>query len=289
VARGLDHIVHAVRDLDAAADFYRRLGFTVGPRNRHPWGTHNHIVQLPGFFIEILTFAEPDKLGGDGFSLNFGGRNRDFLKSREGLSFVILESKDVEADARAFEKAGIAASQALSFTREGKRPDGTPVTVGFSLAFARDAMSPLANFAVCRQHNPDLFWNTTLQKHANGAVGIAGAVLAAENPTDHHIFLSAFVGERDIHSSSSGVSVMTPRGAIQIFDPTAFRDRYGVTLQAHGEGASIAAIRVAVADPITLRKTLRDGGIAVIERGLLSVVAPQDAFGATLIFEGVSH
>jgi catechol 2,3-dioxygenase-like lactoylglutathione lyase family enzyme len=67
--RGLDHIVHAVRDLDAAADLYRRLGFTVGSRNRHPWGTHNCIVQLPGFFIELLTLAEPDKLGSDGFSI----------------------------------------------------------------------------------------------------------------------------------------------------------------------------------------------------------------------------
>ena len=70
--RGLDHIVHAVRNLDAAADLYRRLGFTVGARNRHPWGTHNHIVQFPGFFIELLTLAEPDKLGSDGFSTLFG-------------------------------------------------------------------------------------------------------------------------------------------------------------------------------------------------------------------------
>lgn len=288
MARGLDHIVHAVRDLDAAADFYRRLGFTVGARNRHPWGTHNHLVQFPGFFLEILTVAEPDKLGADGFSVNFGARNRDFLKSREGLSFVILESTDTEAEARAFAKAGIAASGVLSFTREGKRPDGTPVTVGFSLAFARDALSPSANFAVCRQHNPELFWNASLQKHANGATGIAGAVLVAENPTDHHIFLSAFVGERDIQSSSSGVSVETPRGAIQIFDPTAFRDRFGISLAAHGQGAAIAAIRLSVADPTRLRKTLRDGGIAAVERDRFTVVAPDNAFGATLIFEGVS-
>ena len=72
MARGLDHIVHAVRDLDAAAELYRRLGFTVGARNKHPWGTHNHIVQLPGFFIELLTVAEPDKLGDDGISKLFG-------------------------------------------------------------------------------------------------------------------------------------------------------------------------------------------------------------------------
>ncbi len=62
MSRGLDHIVHAVHDLAAAADFYRRLGFAVGSRNRHPWGTHNHIVQLDGFFVEILTVAEPDLL-----------------------------------------------------------------------------------------------------------------------------------------------------------------------------------------------------------------------------------
>ena len=43
--QGIDHIVHAVRDLDAAGDFYRRLGFTVGARNIHPWGTHNRIVR----------------------------------------------------------------------------------------------------------------------------------------------------------------------------------------------------------------------------------------------------
>ena len=61
--RGLDHVVHAVGDLEGAAGLYRRLGFTVGARNRHSWGTHNHVVQLPGFFIELLTVAEPEKLG----------------------------------------------------------------------------------------------------------------------------------------------------------------------------------------------------------------------------------
>jgi catechol 2,3-dioxygenase-like lactoylglutathione lyase family enzyme len=49
--RGLDHIVHAVRDLDAAAEFYRRAGFTVGARNRHASGTHNHIAQFPGMLV----------------------------------------------------------------------------------------------------------------------------------------------------------------------------------------------------------------------------------------------
>ena len=122
-ARGLDHIVHAVRDLDAAADFYRRLGFTVGARNRHPWGTHNHIVQFPGFFIEILTVAEPEKLGADGFSHNFGIPNRDYLAPARAFRSLILESTDTEADAAAFARAGIAgvAGAVASRARAGGR------------------------------------------------------------------------------------------------------------------------------------------------------------------------
>src|SRR5215475_8272959 len=113
MARGLDHIVHAVRDLDAAADLYRRLGFTVGARNRHPWGTHNYVVQLPGFFIELLTLAEPEKLGADGFSTMFGAYNRDFLGRGEGFSFLILESKDARDDAATFSASGFGSPDAL--------------------------------------------------------------------------------------------------------------------------------------------------------------------------------
>ena len=118
--RGLDHIVHAVRDLDAAADLYRRLGFSVGARNRHPWGTHNHIVQLPGFFIELLTLAEPDKIGDDGFCRLFAAYNRDFVQRHEGLSLLIVESQDADADAAVFRSAGIAGSDKLHFEREGR-------------------------------------------------------------------------------------------------------------------------------------------------------------------------
>src|SRR3979409_31400 len=119
--RGLDHIVHAVRDLEGAAELYRRLGFTVGARNRHSWGTHNHLVQLPGFFIELLTVAEPEKLGADGFSILFGRFTQSFLSRHQGLSILLLESGDAAADAAAFKSAGIAASDVMKFEREGSR------------------------------------------------------------------------------------------------------------------------------------------------------------------------
>src|SRR4029453_4949831 len=150
--RGIDHVVHAVRDLEAAAELYRRLGFSVGARNQHSWGTHNHLVQLPGFFVELLTVAEPEKLGSDGFSALFGTFNRMFLKDQEGLSMLILESDDATADAARFRSAGIGVSDAIRFEGEGKRPDGSTVK------FARDGKAPVIGFFACRQHFPENFW-----------------------------------------------------------------------------------------------------------------------------------
>jgi hypothetical protein len=283
--RGLDHIVHAVRDLDAAADFYRRAGFTVGARNRHSWGTHNHLVQLPGFFMELLAVAEPDKLTGEGFGALFGDFNRQFLGRHEGLSFMMLESEDVPADAAQFRSAGFARSDALTFERAGKGPDGSTVTVGFSLAFAQDPRAPEIGFAVCRQHNPQLFWNSALQQHANGTTGVAGAVLVAENPTDHHIFLTAFSGVRELHAGSGVLIAPTSRGDIRIMDPAAFHTRFGVEPPDPSGGARLAAVRFTVRERKALHDTLTARGIAFSEHVGQTVIAPAAAMGATLVFE----
>ena len=205
--RGLDHVVHAVRDLDAAAELYRRLGFTVGARNRHPWGTHNQLVQLSGFFVELLTVAEPEKLGIDGFSALFGTFNRRFLKEQEGLSLLVLESGDAAADAAAFRAAGVGIGDAMSFEREGQGPDGTAVKVGFSLVFARDPKAHAVGFAVCQQRSPENFWIPGFQRHTNTANEVSGVVLVAESPSDHHMFVSAFSGVRDLSVTSSGITI----------------------------------------------------------------------------------
>ena len=241
--RGLDHIVHAVRDLDAAAELYRRLGFTVGARNKHPWGTHNHIVQLPGFFIELLTFAEPDKLGTDGFSTMFAAFNRDFIARGDGLSLLILESRSAREDEAAFRAAGIAASEVMHFEREGKRPDGTPVKVGFSLAFAEDKRAPEIHFCICQQHYPENFWNPAFQQHANGVTGIAAIVLAANEPARHRDFLLAFTGAATARDASDGFTIDLPRGRIEMTTPAAFERRFGLPVPDCTGGARLAAIR----------------------------------------------
>lgn len=284
MARGLDHIVHAVRDLDRAAELYRRLGFTVGARNRHPWGTHNHIVQFGGCFIELLAFVEPEKLGGDAISSLFAAYNRDFAAAHEGLSMLILESQDSGHDVSDFRVAGIAASETLRFEREARRPDGSSVKVGFSLAFAEDRKAPQIHFATCQQHYPENFWNPAFQTHANSVTGIAAVVIVADDPAAHEAMLRSFSGAEAVPQEGAGFVLELPRGAIVVMTGAEFMRRYGVPAPETGGGARLAALRFATANPAAARALIGAAGIPARHAGGALVVQPAAGLGATLLF-----
>lgn len=284
--RGLDHAIHMVGELDAAAALYERAGFQVGVQNKHPWGTHNRIVQLPGFFVEILTVGEADKIiPARKGEFSFGAYNRDYLaRQGNGFSGLVLEGKNPEAEKLSFDKAGFGGFDLFKFARKAKRADGSEAEVGFELAFATDPASPNAIFFTCRQTHPENFWSERFQQHPNGAISIKAAVLTAENPTDHHIFLSALSGIRDIQASSRGICIRTPRGQIEALDPRAFRDTFGIEAE-RDPGLNMAALVFGVHDPGLTETYLRESGLKFHKQGERLVIGPDEARGATLAFE----
>jgi hypothetical protein len=190
--RAVDHLVLAYRDLGAAAERYRALGFLVGARNRHPWGTENHIVQFDGAFLELIGL-------GEGFAPPlrqdpvhpFAGFLADFLARREGLAMLVLRSADAEADAAGFAKQGLGGAR-FDFVRKGRRGE-REVEVAFSLAFAQTPAIAEAGFFTCQQHFPENFWNPAAQIHPNGAVAVAELTLAHPHPAEAAPFLAAFL------------------------------------------------------------------------------------------------
>ena len=283
---GLDHIVHAIRDLDAAGEFYSRAGFTVGARNRHPWGTHNRIVQFAGVFIELVNVGEPELIVSNApGSFSFGGFARDFLAHGEGLAMLVLEGRAAAADANAFRAAGIGDFRVFDFERQAKRPDGSTVKVAFSLAFAADAKTPDIGYFTCQQHFPENFWNPTFQVHPNGVAGIAGVVMVSERPEEHRHFIGAFSGVSEIKSSACGISVQTERAAIQVMNPSAYKAYAGTEPPNLTRGARLAAMRFIADAGAKVTSTLNKGDIAALERNGNIVVPPDAAYGATLIFE----
>lgn len=286
---GLDHVVHAVRDVDAAAEFYIRAGFTVTGRNRHPWGTHNRVVQLRNCYIEILEVAEPEKIPPHGARFfSFGAFSRDFLARGEGFSMILLNSRDAAADARSFEENGIGAFDTFDFAREGKRPDGSVVKLAFSLAFAAGPNSPDLRFAACQHYFPENFWNPAFQNHANGAQRVPGVVMVAEHPVSHQDFLKAYTGARTV-VSSDGVTARMENGDIDILDPSAVRDLLGFPVKTSGEGITLNAMRFAVADLSRTEALHRQNGLVVRRHSQRLVLPPEEGFGAALIFEAAKE
>ncbi|QDG77796.1 VOC family protein [Labrenzia sp. PHM005] len=228
MVRGLDHVVMPVHDLEAAARAFEKLGFTVSPENRHSWGTANRLIQLDGFFLEILTVADDSLItDSEGSSFSFGGFNRDFLNKREGASMLVLDSSDPEEDRADFEKAGLSLFDPFSFGRIANRPDGSTAEVGFDLTFVGNAASPDIGYFTCRNKFPENFWQPVLQNHANGAQAIKAVYMIAEDPSDHHEFLGGFTGQREMRATSLGLELDTARGQISVLNPRAYRSLIG--------------------------------------------------------------
>jgi hypothetical protein len=283
---GLDHIVHTVHDLDAVCEFYARLGFTVGGRNRHPWGTHNRIIQQKNCYIEILEVAEPQKIVPHAArSFSFGAFHRSYAAARQGLSMLLLNSSDAVADVQTYQAAGISNYEVFNFAREGKKPDGSTVKLAFSLVFTRDLKSPDLGLALCQHHFPENFWNPALQTHTNGATKIAGVVMAANDPARHQDFIRAYTGVRDMHLGSAGTKALTENGDIEVMTPAAFRDQFGIPTIASGEGMTMNAIRFEVTDLGLTEALLSENDIDCRRHTQRLVVGPDIAHGATLIFE----
>lgn len=284
--RGLDHVVHVVRDLEAAGELYDMLGFTVGTRNRHPWGTDNRIVQLPGFFVELLEIADAEKIPPQEVTrFSFGAFNRDFLAEvGPGLSMLVLEGRDAAIDKLEFDTAGIGGIDLFSFEREGKRLDGVGVKVAFNLAYARDPASPHAGFFTCQQLFPENFWSVDLQRHMNGAQSVVGVVMTAADPAAHTGFLADFAGMDARRAVEGWYILKTPRGDIDVMSDALFTQRFGVPAPS-GPGLRLAAVRFGVADMDRLRRRVSSSRMSVEDIEGVVVVGPKAALGATLVFE----
>jgi len=267
--RGLDHLVVAVKDLEAAGKAWQALGFTVTPENRHPWGTANRLVQLDGFFVELLTVADPALIVEPSDSaFSFGAFNRDFLSEREGASMLVLDSTDPERDREDFRKAELTLFEPFSFARTAHLADGSTAQVAFDLTFVEDPLAPGIGFFTCRNRFPENFWKEAFQTHANGARTVEAVYLLASDPADHHEFLGGFAGQREMRATSLGLELQTARGRISVLTPQA----YG---QLVGEAAA-AGVAGSLPQIVALE-------IGCKGRVIREVIPANDLFGLTLI------
>ena len=288
--RGLDHLVLAVADLDAAGEAYQRLGFTVTPRAEHSWGTANRLVQFAHrSFLEVLTVAHPEKIPEHGAqSFSFGAFNRDYLAAREGFGMLVFDSADARADRDEFAEKGLADLEPFDFERQATLPSGETVRVAFSLAFAPPPGGAPDKAAVfmCQQHAPQHFWKPDYQRHENSAREIVEVVMIADDPTALRPYWEGLQGAEAVLSDEQGcLTVETARGAVLVLTPAAYEAQYGERPRADApDGPHFAAFRVGVDDLASTQALLEERGVATRWARAGLVVPSTDLFGVALAF-----
>ena len=284
---GLDHVVIAARDLEGLADFYRRLGFQVGTRNRHSWGTLNHIVQFDGCFLELLTtepgFTNSPQEAPEAPFANF--INGYLSAGHEGAAMIVIESTDAEADQSRFAAAGIAAPATLHFGRKGRLPGGDEVDVAFTLAFARISDIKNAGFFVCQQHAPEMFWRADFQVHDNGVENLSHVVFAAPEPARHTAFFENYLGVPARVRDQNSVTFPTKRGAVELLTSDTLLSRWNVP-QVDGDDPTprVAALVFKVANISTVVGRLSENSVPFTEAAGDVIVTAKQAQGVSLIF-----
>jgi len=245
--KGLDHIVVCVDDLDQTAQTYRELGFTVTPRAKHPFGTHNCIVQLDGFFIELLTVAEPEKIPNEKAShFGFARFIQRYLAKRQGISMLVMDTTDFQADNAAAKQAGLTTWPPFEFSRNATLPSKEVVEVSFGLNFVTHRKIPEAGFFTCQQFQPQYFWRPEYQRHDNGSNRIIEVCMVAENPAAFGKFMSAFTHCDVSHSTDSQVTINTGRGRVIIVTPAVFQQRYQTPAPDLSDGPQLAGLTIGV-------------------------------------------
>jgi len=173
---GVDHVVVTVRDLDAAAQVWKGLGFTISPRGTHSpqMGSGNYTIMFGEDYLELLGIIS---------ATPHNAPMREWLEKQEGLERTAFTTDDAAAGVAEVQAKGVAATGPISFGRPVPMPDGSMSEARFQVFHWPSTLRTggMRIFA-CEHLTRETVWIPELQSHANGATGILRVEALAKDP-----------------------------------------------------------------------------------------------------------
>mgnify|MGYP003340236363 FL=1 len=273
--RGLDHVVVMVDGIDAAQAAYERLGFQVQPRGFHrKLGTANHLMIFDADYFEILGIVEDTE---------FNAERREWLKNGGGLANVALATDGADISFEAFRKAGLNPDAPLFFDRAVEVAGKTEHAQFRTVRIPKTNM-PVVGFFVCEHITPQFVYRPEWARHPNGARGIAGVTVIAEQPAKWIPELEKYFGAGSARRDGNGVVVDTGTQPIRYLTRQDYAARYpGIVPVRPGDHPALLGVRV---DSLpACEALLKKNGVKIMkpDAGRL-LVPPSEAAHLTLEF-----
>jgi hypothetical protein len=278
----IDHLLTYVRDLDAAATLFRRMGFTLSPVSRiETMGISNHLVLMQpgtpgtGNFIELM--AAHDRAGLPAVMARA-------LAGEEGIKSMVLCTADAHATQAALQAQGFSVGPPAHVRREWQIAPGESVFPEFDVILPVDA--PLV-FNCCRYFNPELYQRPEWLRHANGARRMRAVLAVTAQPrqvaaTYATVFRRAAVGGPDVVTVSPGAVDLV------LMTPAALHERYGLSVSVPDSEARYVGYVIEVDSLDRLRGCLAQGQVDQHAAGAALCVGPDAALGNLIVFEAGS-
>ena len=272
---GLDHVVVMVDGIDAAEAAYRKLGFQVQPRGFHKkLGTANHLMIFDTDYFEILGIVEDTE---------FNAERREWLKDGGGLANVALATEGADVAFEAFKAAGLNPDAPLFFDRAVEIAGKTELAKFRTVRIPKTNM-PVVGFFVCEHLTPEFVYRPEWAAHPNGARGILGVTVIAEQPAKWIPELEKYFGSDSVKREGDGLVVDTGTQPIRYMTPKDYAVRYpGITPVRPGDHPALLTIRVE--NLAACEALLKKNGVNFLkpDSGRL-VVPPSEAAHLTLEF-----
>jgi catechol 2,3-dioxygenase-like lactoylglutathione lyase family enzyme len=273
--KGLDHVVVMVDGIDAAEAAYRRLGFQVQPRGFHrKLGTANHLMIFDTDYFEILGIVE---------DTTFNAERREWLKDGGGLANVALATDGADIAFDAFRAAGLEPDAPLFFDRAVDVAGRVELAKFRTVRIPKTNM-PVVGFFVCEHQTPQFVYRPEWAKHPNGARGILGITVIAEQPMKWAGELEKYFGKGSTRRDGDGLVADTGTQPVRYLTRADYMVRYpGVTPVRAGDHPALLSLRVE--SLAACKALLKKNGVTVLEpdAGRL-VVPPGEAAHLTLEF-----
>jgi hypothetical protein len=270
----LDHVVVNVRDrVDEAAETYRRLGFTLTPRGYHTLGSMNHLAMFGTDYLELIA-AKP------------GDDSRpEIMASPLGLDGLVFGTEDAAATYEALRQAEVSIDPPQQFSRPVQVNDGTRDAVFRTARLPRSASIP-GRLYFCQHLTRDLVWRDEWRHHANGAVGVARAVIAAQEPEILGGLFAQMFGLQAVRPTDDGCALILGLARFDVVHPGALWEMFGgAAPDSRGRRDYMAALTFRTRSLDAAETALEAGGIHGVDRIGTSVLVPAtEAFGVTLEF-----
>jgi hypothetical protein len=271
---GLDHVVIAVRDLDAAARQWAKLGFTMSPRGTHSahMGSGNYTMMLGDDYMELLGVLVPT---------DHNAGLRAFLAGREGLDRAAFTATDAAAGAEELRARGLAATGPVAFGRPVPLPGGGEAEARFNVfQWPRDQRPAGLGIFACQHLTREAVWIPSLQSHANGATRILRVEVLAQDPAAAAAHMARLIDREAVREAEGAFRVPSGggRGDVVFLDRATLAARHpGVALDGLPEEGG-AALVLATGDLAAAARALGTAPGAPV------AAAPAQATGVLLRF-----